>query len=136
MKISVARKEHPCSFIHCSIPGKRIKKGDVYVGFSFNRRIEDRHIFVMLRFHPECWEQNRLIDISKVKEQVKELEDKVALRRERVRSNRPRGRPRKYADPLKARNIISQMNYHKKVGNWSLVEALERQLKELEVASI
>lgn len=130
MKISVARKGHFCSFIHCAAPGKVILKGDIYVGFNYNRKIEDRYTSIMLRFHPDCWEQSRLAHIADVKKQVKKVEEE---RVRRNRGNRPVGRPPKYLDRLQAIKLKGRLKYYKKVDNWDKVDKLESELKELEI---
>jgi len=43
------------------------------------------------------------------------------------------GRPRKYLNPYKARNLQSLLNYHRRMGNKDRVVELEVALKDLEL---
>ena len=133
MKVSEARKDYPCSFNHCCVFGKTIQKGEVYVGFQFNRKIRDRYIPFLMRFHPDCWEQTRLSEIAAVKERVKELKDKIALRRPKSQK-RPAGRPRIYRDTQEANRIKAQIFHYRKAGNTDKVQELEHLLEKLKLA--
>lgn len=130
MKVSVARKDYECAYPRCSFFNRMIAKEEVYVGFVYSRMNESgRYSPVLLRFHPECSEQNELNRISETKERVKELREKKM----RMKIHRPQGRPRKYRDSLEATKLKSLLHYHRKRGNRDKIVELETKLKNLEV---
>ena len=123
MKVIITRKEHNCSFEKCCF-GKLIKAGTIAITTTY----KERNFRKTFHFHPECHTQFVLSNRDK---RVKEKEEILARRIVR-KSNRPQGRPRKYSDPLKARNLKQLQRHYREIGNEDKVQELEARIKELE----
>lgn len=123
MKVVITRKEHKCNFEGCCL-GKLVKAGTVAITTVYKEGLY-RHTY---HFHSECHTQFVLNSRDK---RIKEKEE-ILIRRMARKSDRPQGRPRKYTDPLKARNLISLLVYHRRAGNTDRVGELEEKIKELE----
>jgi len=124
MKVVITRKEHNCSFEGCC-SGKVIKAGTVAITTVY----KEGNFRNTYHFHPECHTQFVFNNRDK---RIKEKEDILARRMGR-KSDRPQGRPRKYTNPLKARNLKQLLRHHKEAGNWDRVKELEIKIKEMEV---
>ena len=123
MKVIITRKDHICYFEGCCL-GKVIRAKTISVTTVY-KRTGIRNTF---HFHPDCYTQwilnNKDLEVKKKEE---------LLARRRVKSNKPQGRPRKYSDPLKARNLLSLIYYHKEAGNTDKVQELEYLLEGLRI---
>ena len=127
MKVVKSRKEHRCSFERCCFI-RDIPIGSVIVTNLLKKKEGG---YFVLYYHIDCYVQSVMQYLKKLQG---ELEAKIE-ERNRIKS-KPKGkngRPRKYTDPLKARNLSSLLTYHKKAGNISRVEEIGMKLKELEV---
>ena len=122
MQVIITRKDHICSFEKCCL-GKMVRVGTIAVTTVYKQGNLRR----TFHFHPDCHTQFVLNNKDK---RVREKEEILARRLSR-RSDRPQGRPRRYSDPLKARNLLSLTSYHKKAGNEDKVSELEAKLKEI-----
>lgn len=135
MNVRISRKEHSCSFSHCCINGRKIDIGSTYVGLYFRKKTENRVRVVYLYYHPDCYVQSELAKIDTVKREVIELESKIRGRTlDKISKVAGKvGRPRKYSDPLQARNLTMLLAYHRKMGNDSKIMELEAKLGELRI---
>lgn len=132
MNIIIARKEHNCDFNQCASFGKKVFPGQIGIRFLHWVKTEEGKKWKTIYFHPECWEQTQKQYVIDVQEKVKEKEE-ILVRRMARKSNRPQGRPRKYTDPMRARNLKQLLKYHQKAENTDKVREIERKIKELEV---
>ncbi len=123
MRIVITKKEHNCSFERCS-SGKIIQGGTVAITTTYREGILRR----TFHFHPDCHTQ---FTFSNRDKRIREKEEILARRIAR-KGNKLRGRPRKYSDPLKARNLKQLLMYHRKACNMDKVHDIMVELRKLE----
>lgn len=133
MKIVEARKEHRCCMEGCSIVPRTIPPGEIYCVVTQLVNVGNRVTSKSLYYHYECWKLLRSQDTRKQEIKYEAKTKKKAERRAKVLVRGPRGRPRLYADPLKARNLLSLRCYHRKEGNLERVRELEVDLEGLRI---
>ncbi len=126
MKVVQSRKEHPCGLEHCCL-GKIIPRNSIAV----TQILKGQKGYFVLYFHPDCFIQSIVQYINKLKEALE-----VKMEKRKAKKNKPKGkqgRPRKYTNPLKARNKKQLLKHHQKAGNTDRVGELEEEIKGLEV---
>lgn len=133
MKVVKARKEHECCLEGCSLFPKTIKPGEVYCVVTQLVNIGNKVTSKSLYYHWECWKYLKSQEIWKQERQYEAVVEKETTRKAKKLVGGPRGRPRLYSDPLKARNLLSLRCYHRKEGNLERVRELEVDLEGLRI---
>ena len=121
--IVVTRKERFCGFNHCASPNKISPAGSLCIRILYRKEGKFRGIY----FHQECFIQD-LLQRWKEKELIQEQRGINKLRRNK---GGKRGRPRKYTDLIKARNLLSLLSYHKDKGHKEKIAEIRKKLDEL-----